>query len=89
MPNAFGFGKCVCTCVRKHSNAFNRTSLNWLKNLKCVWHEPKIHVIRLPRFGSVSVWWVLIGSFKTNVSKTTGQIYEIELVYRMIYHKFD
>ena len=25
------FGKCICTCVRKHSNAF-RTSLNWLKN---------------------------------------------------------
>ena len=34
------FGKCVCTCVRKHSNTF-RTSLNWLKNLKCIWHEPK------------------------------------------------
>ena len=44
------FGKCVCTCVRKHSNEF-RTSLNWLKNLKCVWHEKKIHVLRLP-------WWV-------------------------------
>ena len=32
------FGKCVCTCVTKHSNAF-RTFLNWLKNSKRVWHE--------------------------------------------------
>ena len=31
------FGKRVCTCVTKHSNAF-RTFLNWLKNLKRVWH---------------------------------------------------
>ena len=49
------FGKCVCTCVRKHSNAF-RTPLNWLKNLKCVWHEPKIHVLRLPHFGNCDLW---------------------------------
>ena len=51
MPNTFGFCKCVCTCVRKHSSAF-RTSLNWLMNLKCIWHELKIHVLRLPRFGN-------------------------------------
>ena len=31
------FGKRVCTCVTKHSNAF-RTFLNWLKNSKRVWH---------------------------------------------------
>ena len=41
------FGKCVCTCVTKHSNAF-RTFLNWLKNSKRVWHEPKLHISRLP-----------------------------------------
>ena len=29
------FRKCVCTCFRKHLDAV-RTSLNWLKNLKCV-----------------------------------------------------
>ena len=56
------FGKCVCTCVTKHSNAF-RTFLNWLKNSKRVWHEPKLHISRLPLFTnfdlwSVSVWWV-------------------------------
>ena len=56
------FGKCVCTCVTKHSNAF-RTFLNWLKNSKRVWHEPKLHISRLPLFAnfdlwSVSVWWV-------------------------------
>ena len=32
------FGKRVCTCVTKHSNAF-RTFLNWLKNSKRVLHE--------------------------------------------------
>ena len=31
------FGKRVCTCVTKHSNAF-RPFLNWLKNSKRVWH---------------------------------------------------
>ena len=41
------FGKRVCTCVTKHSNAF-RTFLNWLKNSKRVWHEPKLHILRLP-----------------------------------------
>ena len=56
------FGNCVCTCVTKHSNAF-RTFLNWLKNSKRVWHEPKLHISRLPLFEnfdlwSVSVWWV-------------------------------
>ena len=56
------FGKCVCTCVTKHSNAF-RTFLNWLKNSKRVRHEPKLHISRLPLFAnfdlwSVSVWWV-------------------------------
>ena len=35
------FGKRVCTCVTKHSNAF-RTFLNWLKNSKRVWHERKL-----------------------------------------------
>ena len=34
------FGKCVCTCVTKHSNAFQ----TWLKNSKRVWHEPKLHI---------------------------------------------
>ena len=43
------FGKRVCTCVTKHSNAF-RTFLNWLKNSKRVWHEPKLHILRLPIF---------------------------------------
>ena len=51
MPDFFGFWQMRCTCVRKHSSAF-KTSLNWLKNLKCIWHEPKIHVLRLPRFGN-------------------------------------
>ena len=45
------FGKCVCTCVTKHSNAF-RTFLNWLKNSKRVWHEPKLHISRLPLFAN-------------------------------------
>ena len=48
-PNAFVFGKRVCTCVMKHSNAF-RTFLNWLKNSKRVLHEPKLHISRLPLF---------------------------------------
>ena len=56
------FGNRVCTCFTKHSNAF-RTFLNWLKNSKLVWHEPKLHISRLPLFAnfdlwSVSVWWV-------------------------------
>ena len=38
------FGKRVCTCVMKHSNAF-RTFLNWLKNSKRVWHERKLHIM--------------------------------------------
>ena len=50
-PNAFGFGKRVCTCVTKHSNAF-RTFLNWLKNSKRVWHQPKLHILRLPIFAN-------------------------------------
>ena len=45
------FGKRVCTCVTKHSNAF-RTFLNWLKNSKRVWHEPKLHILRLPLFAN-------------------------------------
>ena len=45
------FGKCVCTCVTKHSNAF-RTFLNWLKNSKRVWHQPKLHILRLPIFAN-------------------------------------
>ena len=43
------FGKRVCTCVTKHSNAF-RTFLDWLKNSKRVWHQPKLHILRLPIF---------------------------------------
>ena len=43
------FGKRVCTCVTKHSNEF-RTFLNWLKNSKRVFHEPKLHISRLPLF---------------------------------------
>ena len=49
------FGKCVCTCVTKHSNAF-RTFLNWLKNSKRVWHEPKLHISRLPLFANFDLW---------------------------------
>ena len=45
------FGKRVCTCVTKHSNAF-RTFLNWLKNSKRVWHESKLHILRLPIFAN-------------------------------------
>ena len=45
------FGNCVCTCATKHSNAF-RTFLNWLKNSKRVWHEPKLHISRLPLFAN-------------------------------------
>ena len=45
------FGKRVCTCVTKHSNAF-RTFLNWLKNSKRVWHEPKLHIMRVPLFAN-------------------------------------
>ena len=45
------FGKRVCTCVMKHSNAF-RTFLNWLKNSKRVLHEPKLHISRLPLFAN-------------------------------------
>ena len=42
------FGKRVCTCVMKHSNAF----LNWLKNSKRVWHERKLHIMRVPLFAN-------------------------------------
>ena len=45
------FGKRVCTCVTKHSNAFP-TFLNWLKNSKRVLHEPKLHISRLPLFAN-------------------------------------
>ena len=45
------FGKRVCTCVTKHSNAF-RTFLNWLKNSKRVWHERKLHILLLPIFAN-------------------------------------
>ena len=45
------FGQRVCTCVTKHSNAF-RTFLNWLKNSKRVWHERKLHILRLPIFAN-------------------------------------
>ena len=45
------FGKRVCTCATKHSNAF-RTFLNWLKNSKRVWHEPKLHIMRVPLFAN-------------------------------------
>ena len=45
------FGKCVCTCVMKHSNAF-QTFLNWLKNSKRVWHERKLHIMRVPLFAN-------------------------------------
>ena len=52
------FGKCVCTCVRKHSNAL------------CVCLVSKILICER-----------LVGlvSFETNVSKTAGQIRDIEL----------
>ena len=74
------FGNRVCTCVTKHSNAF-QTFLNWLKNLKRVWHEPKLHILRLSLFANFDLWsvicelWVGLVSFKTNVSETAGQIH--------------
>ena len=46
-----GFANCVCTCVTNHSNAF-RNFLNWLKNSKRVWHEPKLHISHLPLFAN-------------------------------------
>ena len=63
----------------KHSNAF-RNFLNWLKNLKHVWHEPKLHILRLPLFANfdhsvICERWVGLVSFKTNVSETAGQIH--------------
>ena len=69
------FGNRVCTCVTKHSNAF-QTFLNWLKNSKRVWHEPKLHISRLPLFANV-ICERLVGlvSFETNVSETAGQIH--------------
>ena len=54
------FGKRVCTCVTKHSNAF-RTFLNWLKNSKRVWHQPKLHILRLPIFANFDLWSVSVG----------------------------
>ena len=54
------FGKRVCTCVTKHSNAF-RTFLNWLKNSKRVWHQPKLHILRLPIFANFDRWSVSVG----------------------------
>ena len=54
------FGKRVCTCVTKHSNAF-QTFLNWLKNSKRVWHERKLHILRLPIFANFDLWSVSVG----------------------------
>ena len=54
------FGKRVCTCVMKHSNAF-RTFLNWLKNSKRVWHERKLHIMRVPLFANFDRWSVSVG----------------------------
>ena len=48
--NACITGSKSCT-ITKHSNAF-RTFLNWLKNSKRVWHEPKLHISRLPLFAN-------------------------------------
>ena len=61
-PNAFGFWQMRLHLCYETLNAF-RTFLNWLKNSKRVWHEPKLHISRLPLFAnfdlwSVSVWWV-------------------------------
>ena len=50
-PNAFGFWQMRLHLCSKHSNAF-RTFLNWLKNSKRVWHEPKLHISRLPLFAN-------------------------------------
>ena len=55
------FGKCVCTCVTKHSNAF-QTFLNWLKNSKRVWHELKLYISRLPLFANFDLWSVSVWS---------------------------
>ena len=54
------FGKRVCTCVMKHSNAF-RTFLNWLKNSKRVWHERKLHIMRVPLFANFDRWSLSVG----------------------------
>ena len=66
------FGNRVCTCVTEHSNAF-RTFQNWLKNSKRVWHEPKLHILRLPLFANFDLWsvsvWVGLVSFKTRQSE--------------------
>ena len=48
------FGNRVCTCVTKHSSAF-RTFLNWLKNSKRVFHEPKLQISRLPLFANLDL----------------------------------
>ena len=50
----------VCTCVTKHSNMF-QTFLNWLKNSKRVWHEPKLHIMRLPLFANFDLWSGSVG----------------------------
>ena len=57
--------------------------MNCLKNLKCVWHEPKIHVLRLPYFGKILICESLVGlvSFETKVAKTAEIELEIELIY--------
>ena len=50
------------------------------------WHELKIHILCLPRFNFFFICdhehLVGLVSFETNVSKTAGQIHDIELVYR-------
>ena len=75
------FGKCICTCATKHSNAF-RTFLNWLKNSKRVLHEPKLHISRLPLFAhfdlwSVSVWWVVSEQPKSKPKTLVKSIWAI------------
>ena len=59
-PNAFGFWQPRLHLCTKHSNAF-RTFLNCLKNSKRVWHEPKLHILRLPLFANFDLWSVSVG----------------------------
>ena len=70
------FGKRVCTCVTKHSNAF-RTFLNWLKNSKRVWHVWHVWHVWNANFDVWSVIERCVGlvSVSVLVSETAGEIH--------------
>ena len=57
-----------------------RTFLNWLKNSKRVWHEPKLHILRLPIFANfagsvICERWMGLVSVSVLVSETAGEIH--------------